>query len=81
MVKHSPAMQKTWVHWVRKILWKREWQCTPVLLPGESHGQRRLVGYILFGVTESGMTKELTLSFHFNAVREPTLCPRSTEAS
>ena len=29
---------------VRKILWGREWQPTPVLLPGESHGQRSLAG-------------------------------------
>ena len=26
--------------WVRKIPWKRKWQPTPVLLPGEFHGQR-----------------------------------------
>ena len=26
--------------WVRKIPWRREWQPTPVFLPGESHGQR-----------------------------------------
>ena len=25
--------------WVRKIPWRREWQPTPVVLPGESHGQ------------------------------------------
>ena len=31
--------------WVRKILWRRAWQPTPVFLPGESHGQRSLVGY------------------------------------
>ena len=24
--------------WVRKILWRREWQSTPVFLPGEFHG-------------------------------------------
>ena len=28
--------------WVRKIPWRREWQPTPVSLPGESHGQRSL---------------------------------------
>ena len=28
--------------WVGKISWRREWQPTPVLLPGESHGQRSL---------------------------------------
>ena len=26
-------------------LWSREWQRTPVFLPGESLGQRNLVGY------------------------------------
>ena len=31
--------------WVRKIPWRRAWQPTPVLLPGESHGQRSLPGY------------------------------------
>ena len=31
--------------WVGKIPWRREWQPTPVFLPGESHGQRRLAGY------------------------------------
>ena len=30
--------------WVRKISWRRKWQSTPVFLPGESHGQRSLVG-------------------------------------
>ena len=31
--------------WVWKICWRRKWQLTPVFLPGESHGQRSLVGY------------------------------------
>ena len=31
--------------WVRKIPWRRAWQPTPILLPGESHGQRSLAGY------------------------------------
>jgi len=30
---------------VGKILSRREWQLTPLFLPGESHGQRSLVGY------------------------------------
>ena len=30
--------------WVGKIPWRREWKPTPVSLPGESHGQRNLVG-------------------------------------
>ena len=31
--------------WVEKSPWRRKWQPTPVSLPGESHGLRRLVGY------------------------------------
>ena len=31
--------------WVQKILWRRAWQPTPVFVPGESHGQRKLAGY------------------------------------
>ena len=29
-----------------RFLWRREWQSTPVFLPGEFHGQRSLAGYI-----------------------------------
>ena len=36
--------------WVRKILWRRKWPPTPVFLPGESHGQRRLAGYSPWGL-------------------------------
>ena len=38
------------------ILWRRQWQPTPVLLPGESHGQRSLVGYSPWGLKPSDMT-------------------------
>ena len=31
--------------WVRKIPWSRNWQPTPVFLPGKSHGQRNLADY------------------------------------
>jgi len=31
--------------WVRKIPWRRAQQPIPVFLPGESPGQRSLVGY------------------------------------
>ena len=32
--------------WIRKIPWRRKWQPIPGFLPGESHGQRSLAGYI-----------------------------------
>ena len=31
--------------WISKIPWRREWQLTPVFLPGEFHGQMSLSGY------------------------------------
>ena len=43
--------------WVRKIPWRRKWQPTPVFLPGESHGQRSLVGYSLWDCKESDTTE------------------------
>ena len=37
--------------------WRRKWQPTPVFLPGESQGRGRLVGYHLWGRTESDTTE------------------------
>ena len=51
--------------WVGKILWRRKWKPTPVLLPGESHGGRSLVGYSPWGHKESDMTERLHFHFHF----------------
>ena len=61
-VKLLPTMRETLVQsweipWVRKIPWRRKWQPTPVLLPGKSHGWRRLVGYSPWGHRESDMTE------------------------
>ena len=38
-------------------LLKEAWQPTPVFLPGESHGQRSLVGYRPQGFKELNMTE------------------------
>ena len=60
-VKALPAtqeLQETRVYSrARKILWRRAWQPTPVFLPGESHGQRSLVGYGPWGPKESDTTE------------------------
>ena len=37
--------------------WRRNWQPTPVFLPGESHGRRSLVGCRRWGRTESDTTE------------------------
>ena len=43
--------------WVGKMPWRRAEQPSPVFLPGESHGQRSLVGYSPWGRQESDMTE------------------------
>ena len=57
---HLP-MQETQEMQVRslnqEVPWKRKWQCTPVFLPGESHGPRSLPGYSPQGGKESDVTK------------------------
>ena len=44
--------------------WRRKWQPTPVFLPGESHGERSLVGYNPWGHKESDTTERLHFHFH-----------------
>ena len=58
-IKHRAKMVAQTVKAPRfgKILWRRKWQPTPVLLPGKSHGQRSLVGYSPWGHKESAMTE------------------------
>ena len=48
--------------WVGKIFWRRKWYPSPVFLPGESHGQRSLVGCSTWGCKESDTTEQLTLA-------------------
>ena len=46
VVKNLSAVQETGVLSLgQKILWRSTQQPIPVFLPGESHGQRSLVGY------------------------------------
>ena len=54
--------------WVRKILWRRKWQPTPVFLPGESQGRRSLVGYSPWGRKEMDTTERLHFHFSFTFV-------------
>ena len=44
-----------------KISWRRAWQLTAVFLPGESYGQRSLVGYSPQGHKESHMMSTLII--------------------
>ena len=49
-------------HWGRKILWRTEWQPTPVFLPAEFRGQRSLLGYNPRSRIELDMAEWLTFS-------------------
>ena len=39
--------------------WRRQWQPTPVLLPGKSHGWRSLVGCNTWSCEESDTTEQI----------------------
>ena len=45
--------------WVGKIPWGRAWQLIPVILHGESHGQRSLAGCSPYGRTEAQSQTQL----------------------
>ena len=49
---------------------RRQWQPTPVLLPGKSHGRRRLVGCSPWGHEESDMTERLHFHFSLSCIGE-----------
>ena len=51
--KLSPCLFNLHAEYIRR----RQWQPTPVLLPGKSYGRRSLVGCRLWGRTESDMTE------------------------
>ena len=58
MAKNLPAMEEIRVQsLVRKIPWRREWQPTPVFLPGEFHGWGSLADYSPLDPKELDMTE------------------------
>ena len=74
VVKNLPTCRRCTRHWfnprIGKVSWKRAWQPTPVFLPGESHGQRSLVGYSPLGHKELDMTKVNTHTYHYCNMRK-----------
>src|SRR5574338_131638 len=49
---------------------RRQWQPTPVLLPGKSHGRRSLVGCSPWGRKESDTTERLHFHFSLSCIGE-----------
>ena len=73
-LKRLPGMRRPGFDpWVGKIPWRRKWQPTPVLLPGESHGRRSLVGYSPWGCKESDTTERLHSLTH-SLIELLTIC-------
>ena len=54
----------------REAWWRRQWQPTPVLLPGKSHGRRNLVGCSPWGCEESDTTERLHCHFSLSYIGE-----------
>ena len=55
---------------VNMLNWGRQWQPTPVFLPGESHGWRSLVGCSPWGHEESDTTEQLHFHFSLSCIGE-----------
>ena len=61
-VVHGVAKSRTWLSdftLFTFLHWRRKWQPTPVFLPGESQGLGSLVGWRLWGHTESDNWSDL----------------------
>ena len=50
--------------------WRRQWNPTPVPLPGKSHGQRSLGGCSPWGLEESDTTERLHFHFSLSCIGE-----------
>ena len=57
-VKNPPVIRNTWIRFLgREDPWRRGWQPTPLLLLGDFHGQKSLVGYSPWGGKELDKTE------------------------
>ena len=59
-----------WNIYINYCVWRRQWQPTPVLLPGKSHGQRSLVGCSPWGRSEPDTTEQLPFHFSLSCIGE-----------
>ena len=60
VVKNLPSTPETWVQSLGlEDPLEKKWQPAPLFLPGESHGERSLVGYSPWGRIQSATTEQL----------------------
>ena len=68
-------MQETWVQSLgREDPLEKEMATHPVLLPGESHGQRSLVSYSPQGCKESDTTEQLYIIENYKMIMKHQEC-------
>ena len=65
----------TYICWIIEKVRRRQWQPTPVFLPGKSHGQRSLVGCSPWGCKELDMTERLHFHFSLSCIGEGNSSP------
>ena len=68
MTKQFSCLRLKGIHPV--FIWRRQWQPTPVLLPGKSCGRRSLVGCSPWGRKELNTTERLHFHFSLSCVGE-----------
>ena len=67
--KYKQDQRYIWMKYA--VYGRRQWHPTPVLLPGNSHGQRSLVSYIVHGVAMSRTRlNDFTFTFNFHALEK-----------
>ena len=78
-ISATTTLNTNFGHITYTIYWRRQWQPTPVLLPGKAHGRRRLVGCNSWGRWESDTTEQLHFHFSLSCTGEgngnPLQCP------
>ena len=80
--EHACQCRRHWFHpRVGKMIhWRRKWQPAPVLLPGEAHGQRSLVGYSPWGHKETRLSDPAHIhTAPSRTVQDPFLYPENNE--
>ena len=65
-----PIFQDSLLTYTRGKKWRRQWHSTLALLPGKSHGRRRLVGCSPCGREESDTTERLHFHFSLSCIGE-----------
>ena len=67
-VLHKVTKRKT--VYIPSGIWRKQWHPTPVLLPGNSHGQRSLVGSSPWGCEESDTIERPHFHFSLSCIGE-----------